>query len=821
MMSMRVLLAAMFGVVAGLADDEAAQRILVTHCASCHGAAKMGGLDLRQREAMLQGGAHGAVVVPGKAAESRLYQAVLRNGPLSMPPGKKGLSAEEIAVLRTWIDSGANWTKQAAPTQPSWWSFQKLKRPGLPAVGATNPVDAFILSKLREQKLQPVGRADRRTLLRRVTFDLLGLPPTAEELAAFAGDTAPNAFERVVDRLLASPHYGERWGRHWLDVVRYADTGGFETDIYFPNAWRYRDYVIQSFNEDKPYNRFVQEQIAGDELFPDDLDLDGGFKVAPSKLQNLNARIATGMYTVGPVYHEAALFGGQIRYEWLTDVVDTTGEAFLGLTLGCSRCHNHKFDPITQRDYHSMMAVFAGSEEKEIPVVSQFSTFGFKSGYPNWIRVEEIKGAIQRIDQGAKKRVVDTVRQRFSAAVLAAYDTPTDQRTPAQRQLAAQLEAAMTQAGLQENAEGKEADIPLTPSESAERDRLVLELGKAALKANPVPQTATVLGHAAVTPVVRMTHRGDWRATGEPVPPAMPAILAEGKVITEEPGQKLRRRSALAQWLTEPDHPLTARVMVNRVWHWHFGRGIVATPSDFGRQGEEPTHPELLEWLASEFVAQGWSLKKLHRMILLSDAYQRSSEFNEANAGIDANNRFLWRMNRQRLDAETLRDAVLKVSGELNGKMGGRPVVPKLSQEEYTVMWSRSQWPEAMDPREHARRSVYLYVKRTFPLPMLSTFDAPDTSLSCARRDNTTVAPQALTLMNGEFMVQQAKQLAALARRQAAENNDRIAFIWRQALGRSPTVAEQNKALNTLRDDAGLDRLCLVLLNTNEFLYVD
>jgi len=285
----------------------------------------------------------------------------------------------------------------------------------------------------------------------------------------------------------------------------------------------------------------------------------------------------------------------------------------------------------------------------------------------------------------------------------------------------------------------------------------------------------------------------------------------------DRPKKKLQRRKALALWLTEPDHPLTARVMVNRVWHWHFGRGIVGTPNDFGRQGEEPTHPELLDWLASEFVSQGWSLKKLHRLILLSDTYQRSSEFSEANAKVDANNRYLWRMNRQRVDAETLRDAVLAVSGELNLKMGGRPVIPKLSPEEYSVMWARNQWPEALDPREHTRRSVYLYVKRNFPLPMLSTFDAPDTSLSCSRRDNTTVAPQALTLMNGEFMVQQAKRLAALARQQPSP----LDFVFERVLGRTPLANERSKASATLTDDAGLDRLCLVLLNTNEFLYLD
>jgi cytochrome c553 len=806
----------------GLHAQDAAKTILENNCGSCHGAnAQMGGLDLRQRDAILKGGARGPAIVPGNATASLLYQAVRRDGEVKMPPGKKGLDPADVAAIKAWIDSGASaWgATPAASAQSSWWSFRKPVRPAVPVSQAKNPIDAFIDAKLKERKLTAVGKADRRTLIRRLTFDLHGLPPTPEEIEAFVNDAAADAYEKLVDRLLASPRYGERWGRHWLDVVRYADTGGFETDVYFPNAWRYRDYVIRAFNDDKPYDRFVQEQIAGDELFPGDLDLDGGFKVSPEKLRILDAKIATGMYTIGPAYHEAALFGGQVRYEWLTDVVDTTSEAFLGLTLGCARCHNHKFDALTQRDYHSMMAVFAGSEEREIPVVSKFDLFGFKSGYTNWIKVEELKAAIGRIDQGARKRVVDNVRRRFGADVLAAYDLTPEKRTPAQRTLAAQLELAMTSAGLQENAEGKTADIPLTKEENTERERLVVELGQAALKANPVMQTATVLGHAETVPDIHVTHRGDWRSTGDKVPPAFPAALANGKTIPDSPELKLQRRSALAKWLTAPDHPLTSRVIVNRVWHWHFGRGIVATPNDFGRQGEEPTHPELLDYLASDFVANGYSVKKLHRLILLSDTYQRSSGFSESNARIDANNHYLWRMNRTRLDAETLRDSVLAASGELNLKMGGRPVIPKLSPEEYSVMWARNQWPEALDPREHARRSVYLYVKRTFPMPMLSAFDAPDTTMSCSRRENTTVAPQALTMINGDFMVEQAAKLARRAEGSTPEQ--RIRQVWRRALGRAPSPAELAKALPAVTDEASLARLCLVLLNMNEFIYVD
>jgi len=772
----------------------------------------MGGLDLRTRQGLLKGGARGPAAQPGNPAASLLIQAVRRTGPLHMPPGRTPLPAADIAELERWVQAGVPWpaTLTAAP---SWWSFKRIQPPPIPAA-STNPIDAFILQKLSQNGLTPAPRADRRTLIRRATFNLHGLPPTPEEIAAFENDTRPDAWPRLIDHLLESPRYGERWGRHWLDVVRYADTGGFETDIYFPNAWRYRDYVIQSFNQDKPFHRFVREQIAGDELWSDNLDLDGGFEVPAQKREHLNARIATGVYTIGPAYHEAALFGGQARYEWLTDAVDTTGEAFLGLTLGCSRCHDHKFDPITSRDYHALMAVFAASEEREVPVVSPFNIFGFKSGYPNWLRVEEIKGAINRIDGAARKRVVDRVRAPFPKEVLDAYAIPVEKRSPAQRALAARLEKAITEAGLQENAEGKEADIPLTAEESQERERLIVELGKAALKANPVLATATVLGRAASIPDVHLTHRGDWRSQGPVIPPALPAVLAAGATVSNE-----TRRSSLANWLVDPSHPLTARVIANRLWQWHFGAGLVATPNDFGRQGAAPTHPELLDHLAHRLITNNWSLKQLHREILLTDTYQRASTHNESNTRIDAGNRFLWRANRQRHDAETLRDAMLASSGAINFKMGGRPVIPPLSKEEYSTLWARSQWPEALDPAEHGRRSVYLYVKRSFPLPMLTTFDAPDTAASCARRDSTTVAPQALTLINGEFSVTQADRFAERARK--LNPQDPIAAIWNLALGRAPTAAERQSAQSLGPDPEALTRLCLVVFNMNEFLYID
>ena len=763
------------GMIPLWAQTDAALAVLEKRCLACHGQAQTSGLDLRSPESAKKGGKRGPALVPGRTAESLLMRAVMREGDLKMPPGGP-LPADEIAVLRAWVDAGAPWPKTGTG-EPEWWSFQKVVRP--PAPGG-NPIDGFILRGLAERKLKPLPAADKRTLIRRAYVDLHGLPPEPAEVDAFVKNDAPDAYEKLIDRLLASPRYGERWGRHWLDVVRYADTGGFETDMYYANAWRYRDYVIQSFNDDKPYDRFVQEQIAGDEIWPDNIELNGSYDIPAEKRKHLEARIGTTLYTIGPTYHEAALNGEQLRYEWMTDAVDTTSSAFLGLTVACARCHDHKFDAISQRDYHRMMAIFAASEEREIPVVSKMEQFGFKSGYPRTLQVEEYKAAIQRIDQKATRRAKDEKETKLADAT------------------------------------GKEVALKYTPEEKDERDRLIFELGKAALQARFSMQSATVLAHAEVVHDVRMTVRGDFHGTGDKVGPGFPKVLGGATDIADTD-----RRKALALWLASPEHPLTARVMVNRVWAWHFGRGIVATPSDFGRQGERPSHPELLDWLASEFVRQGWSLKKLHRAIMLSDVYRRTSASDAQNAKLDADNRYLWRMNRQRMDAETLRDAVLAVSGSLNLKMGGRAVIPPLTAEEKTGMWALNQWPVALDKAEHNRRSVYLYVKRSFPYPMFQIFDVPDSSGSCPRRDTTTVAPQALALLNSEFMLDQARRLAERVEKESAGGADlQIDAAWRLVLGRAPAASEKERAQRFLTDSP-LRELCLVLLNMNEFLYVD
>ena len=798
--------------------SEDAVRLLQERCVSCHGEIQMSGLDVRSSEALLKGGQRGPSVVPGNAAASLLYQAVLHEGDLQMPMQGGRLTDEEVGILGTWIDGGAVWSTGLESNRGEmWWSFQPVRRPAVPEDSSgwsRTAIDRFLARRHVENQLKPVGEADRRTWIRRATYDLHGLPPSPEEVRAFVEDSSPEAFENAIDRLLDSKRYGERWGRYWLDAVRYADTGGFETDIYFPDAWRYRDYVIKSFNDDKPFDQFVREQVAADEIWPDDIELRGSYDISEEKLRHLEARIGTGLYTVGTVYHEAALNGHQLRYEWLVDAVDVTGEAFLGLTLSCARCHDHKFDPISQADYHRLMAFFEGSEIRRIPVANKMTEFGYYSGYPRQLKVFEFQQALKALESKVRQRVIDEISEGFDTETVAAQRIPRAKRTTEQQMKAAPLERALTEAGLLENPGGYVLELPYTPDERDKRKTLITELGEAAAEARFELATATVLGRAEVRYPVRMTARGDWRATGDEVEPAFPTALGDlGQSIDG------KRRKALANWLADPTHPLVARVMVNRIWQGHFGRGLVETPNNFGLQGSAPSHPELLDWLAAEFVDRNWSVKQMHKLIMLSSAYRLNSGFDPSSAETDPENRYIWRMNRRRLDAENLRDAVLSVSGELNLKMGGRPVLPPLSAEARLGMWDRNDWPESLDPEEHKRRSVYIFAKRQFPYPMFKTFDAPDASASCGRRDVTTVAPQALTLLNSEFMLRSAQSFAA---RLAAENDPlrKVDLAWELALSRPPDMQERGAAVKMLAE-AGPEEFSLMLFNLNEFVYVD
>jgi len=773
------LVAVFYAALAPLAEAQSAQSILNAKCVSCHGSARMSDLDMRDRATLLKGGKRGPAVLPGNARASLLYQAIERSGELKMPPGNTGLSRAELTAIRQWIDTGAVWDEKAASSGANWWSFRKPVRPNPPAVKdvawSANPIDAFILAGLQEKELQPAPEASKQVLARRAYFDLHGLPPTPEQVDEFVSDTSPDAYRKLIDRLLRSPRYGERWGRYWLDLVRYADTSGFETDHFYLTAWRYRDYVIKSFNEDKPYDVFVKEQVAADELWSMNMDLEGTSKLPKDKEQNINRRIGTSLFTLGAFPIEYTYYGDQYRAEWQAEAVDIVGSAFLGLSIACARCHDHKFDPISQRDYYGLAAIFAGSVEREIPLVSLFDVQTASRNFPLLAQAQAYK---QMAARGGRRRNAEAV------------DDPT--------------------AG--------------SPPIDARRAELLQKLGEAYLRASERYPTAIVLAHDEVVPDTYILTKGEWRARGEKVEPGFPAALNSGPPIEEPKGVLFvpQRRKSLALWLTDPEQPLLARVIVNRIWQGHFGEGIVRTPSDFGRQGEPPTHPELLEWLATEFVGRGWSIKEMHRQIMLSRTYRSSSLSSEENLAKDPDNRYLSRMNRSRLDGDSIRDSILAVAGALNLKMGGVSIIPPLTKEEMQAARMPYLWPAHPDPAEHNRRSIYLQMKRSLTLPMLQIFDAPDSATSCARRERSTVAPQALALMNSEFASAEADNFAARVRKSAAseDSGKLVETTWRIALGRTPAPRERQSAIEYLERNS-LSRLCLLVFNLNEFLYVD
>ncbi|HKB38858.1 MAG TPA: PSD1 and planctomycete cytochrome C domain-containing protein [Gemmataceae bacterium] len=708
--------------------------LLSAHCFKCHGPDKQrGDLRLDSRSGLMTGGQSGAVIVPGKPSESLLIDAINYRR-LEMPPNKR-LSGKDVATLTEWVRMGAPWPGPAVVVQPrkpgfsvtdedrKYWAFQPVRRPPTPRVeGVTHPIDAFVLEKLSDRGLSLSPLADRRTLIRRAYFDLIGLPPAPEDVDAFLADRRPDAYERLVDRLLASPQYGERWGRHWLDVVRFGQTNGYERDDEKPHAWRYRDYVIRSFNDDKPYDRFVREQLAGDELDP----------ITDDSLT------ATAFYRVG-VWDDEPDDKRQADFDELDDMLSVTGSAFLGLTVGCARCHDHKFDPIGQEDYYSMLAF-----------------------------LRNIKPYVKAEDKGADRTIF--ARLKRGGLTLAVHESG-----------------------------------PTAPPTH------VLTRGSAATP-----------GKAVEPRFVRVLCPSDEQA--EPRLPSPPRTA-----------RTTGRRRVLADWVASKDNPLTARVLVNRLWQHHFGKGIVATPSDFGRTGLPPTHPELLDWLAAELVEGGWRLKHIHRLILTSQAYRQSSRVANSKAGLaDPGNVLLWRQNLRRLEAEAIRDTVLAVSGRLNPAMGGRGVFPTLPPE---VLATQSMpgrgWDKSSD-EEQARRSVYIFVKRTLGVPLLDTFDFASPDTPTAARATTTIAPQALLLLNSTFMDQQSLALAdRLLRGGERRPQAQVERLFRLAFTRRPTEKEETLALRYLeREQKGLgpgadgyrralSRLCKVVLNLNELVYID
>jgi hypothetical protein len=727
-----------------------------------------------------------------------------------------------------------------------YWAFRKPVRPAPPPIKNSawvkNPIDAFVLARLEAKGLSPSPPADKRTLLRRVTFDLTGLPPTPEEIRAFVADNAADAYEKVVRRLLDSPAYGERWAQHWLDVVRFGETNGFELDQEREQAWRYRDYVVNSLNADKPYDRFLIEQIAGDEVDPDSFEM----------------RVATGFLRAGPQHVVAGNQDAAVnRQEWLTEVMFGVGNGILGLTVGCARCHNHKFDPIPQADYYRLQAFFAAADNFDFKRPTKEQEEAYETAVKaHKEKLKPIQDAIKAIEKPYEDRLKAEKRARLEPQFANALAKDDKQRTEEEKRLAKDAQRMLS-------INWDELVGALSPEDKAERAALRQQMHKINLyEPEALPKALAVADVIKPTPVMHVLKGGDPHREGAEVQPGFLIALEDLPAVEIKPtANSTGRRLALARWLTQADHPLTARVMMNRLWHHHFGRGIVATPNDFGRNGQQPTHPELLDWLATEFVKRGWSLKQMHALILLSNTYQQADVPGAEKEKLDPDNKLLWRMNRHRLDAEALRDAVLAVNGTLTGQTGGPsirvPLEPEVYDQIFTEYEPDNLWPVHPDPRQHARRSLYLVRKRNVRLPMLVAFDAPDLMSSCGARSVSVHALQSLTLMNSEFMLEQSKALTRRLFNDTAEvkagregrEEKMIARLYELVLGRLPKPAETQATRAFLKEQAVILRgriahgekvavisdapksvdaamvaawvdLSLATMNLNEFLYL-
>ncbi|MGH9722440.1 MAG: PSD1 and planctomycete cytochrome C domain-containing protein [Bryobacteraceae bacterium] len=899
--------------------------ILEKKCFQCHGEAlKMGNLDLRTRESILKGGDKGPALAPGKGDESLLIHRVTGKVAPQMPMAPlPALSAPEVALLKDWINQGANWGAAAA-AQPQagsgygneykekvitaqdrqWWAFQKPVRREPSKVSdarwARNPIDAFIKAALDDKALVPAPQADRAMLIRRAYLDLIGLVPAPAEVDAFVNSSSPKAYQELIEKLLASPHYGERWARYWLDVVRYADSSGFEHDRDVSTAWRFRDYVIKSFNQDKPYHQFIIEHLAGDELDNPTND----------------SVTATAFYRVGPRVRFREKDNPFYRYDYLDDIVRTSFQGFMGLSVHCARCHDHKFDPITRKDYYRSVAMFFGYVNYDHPLLP-------KEQVREWERktreivsgLEPLKKEVARIEAPYRKAQFEANLTRLPEEVQAAIKVPLEQRTPGQKLLAAQFERGIGGGDGDPNYMGEDPALSLITTAGQRAPNLAEgpRYGGAARnrtagggprvsdadhqrRAALLEQIAALEKQMPETPyAVEGIRDGDFRLApdgpgDEPSPgktyrPEYPDL---GKSFLPDPGTKYEvpwvhfganglvveddnkapvippgyltvlingtlppvakpperddyvssgRRRALAEWIASAENPLTARVIVNRIWYWHFGRGIVSTPGNFGKMGVAPSHPELLDWLATEFVRQGWSIKQMHRLIMNSEAYKMGSTFYRAqNAEKDPDNVFLWRYPVRRLDGEAMRDVILSASGQINLEAGGPPFFPSLPQR-VRDGYRQGKWILTKEEPATWRRSIYAYWKRGMKYPMFDVHDQPDQNVTTEKRNITTVPTQALTLLNNEFVHLQARHLAERVMKEAGSNDPgaQIKALYRIALSREPSQTEMAGQVDFIRKQrqfqatkgaqsaelAALIDLSHVMLNANEFVYIN
>ncbi|HWA98978.1 MAG TPA: DUF1553 domain-containing protein [Pirellulales bacterium] len=809
----------LLALVGGAADDAVdytrdVRPILDRHCHKCHGPDEQNAdLRLDTAAAIKIGGNAGPAIVPGKAAESLLIDAVtVAENASAMPPEGDRLSKAEAAILRRWIDQGARApadervASAAARKTSDHWAFQPIARdvqpPRLRDPWIRNPIDAFVLAKLSEAKLKPSSEADRAVLCRRVYLDLVGLPPSPEEVAEFLDDHSEGAYEALVDRLLASPHYGERWGRHWLDLARYADSNGYTIDGA-RSIWKYRDWVIDALNRDLPFDRFTIEQLAGDML----------------PKATTDQMVATGFHRNTQLNQEGGIDPEQYRVEAVVDRVSTTGSVFLGLTVGCARCHDHKYDPLSQREFYQLFAVFNGADEPSLPLPT---TQQSKEEPALLAEIKEVESRIADVDNasGVRQQEWEAKLKHEIASLAESNATP------------AAVGVLQTFAAVLDKPEAKrtaaEKKLLLDEFHKQDRDRIplteMLEELQARQKQLKANVTTTLVMRERKTPRETFVHvRGDFLRHGAKVEPGTPAVLpplgiAEGKPAT---------RLDFARWLVDRRNPLTARVTVNRIWQQYFGQGIVATDNDFGTQGDRPTHPELLDWLAGRFIDDGWSMKAVHRLIVMSATYRQSSHGRADLRAKDPYNKLLGRQARLRLEAEIIRDSALAASGLLCETIGGPGVYPPQPGGIYRFTQRDKFWKESTGDDRY-RRTMYTYFWRTSPHPLLTTFDAPDAAVTCTRRPRSNTPLQALTLANDRGLMELAAGLAQRVLRELPDDDDRARLdqAFRLCLVRSPTSGEVDDLAKFLQqqratgndDETAWAAVARVLINLDEFV---
>ncbi len=859
--------------------------ILKAHCFRCHGedGSAKGGLDVRLHKLLLKGGKHGTAIVPGQAEKSLLYKKI-RDG--KMPKEQAKLPADQIDTFRLWIEQGAKTARPEPDSPDEWiteeergfWAFQLIKTPPVPS-GAANPIDAFLLRKLKANELGFSREATKRTLIRRATFDLTGLPPTPDEIADFLADETPQAYDQLIDRLLASPNYGERWGRHWLDVAGYADSEGYtESDAERGWAWRYRDYVVRAFNDDLPWDRFIREQLAGDEMVSPPYA-----NLSPEQIDKLTA---TGFLRMAPDGTGSGANNAEAKNQVIAETLKIVSTALMGMTVGCAQCHDHRYDPILQSDYYKLRAVFepaldpANWRTPQSRQISLFTEADRKQCADIEVEAKKLDAKRQtKVDFFIERTLEWKLRkepEELRESLRAAYKTPAAKRTdeqkallddhPSVRQISPGSlylydrefndEIAKLNAERKKLADKKDAEALKKIDEQIKyfRDSLTKKVLDAMAKKAADVRTAkpeepfirALTEQPGKVPVTHLFFRGDPGQPKAAVKPADLSVVALGKnLIPENAADRpsTGRRLALAKRLTDGTHPLTGRVLVNRFWLHHFGRGLVDTPGDFGKLGELPSHPELLDWLASNFMKNGWRLKRLHRLIMTSQAYRQISRRSPKLDELDPDNRLLGRMSVRRLEAETLRDSILFVSGQWNPRMFGKPV-PVKEDEVGQIVVGVSTNDSSNRPTgktislgdEENRRSLYVQLRRSKVLSFVDTFDAPTMEPNCTKRTVSTVAPQALMLMNNSFVINESRSMAGRFRRLAKGNLDRqLGLAWETTLGQAPGAdelaqsamfVEKQAALFAAQKEkqpglAALANYCQVLLSSNAFIYVD